>query len=334
MSILNDRRSAIKKLRLLVYTPKSDINSFRTRIEDAFAMPILPGHVECSEHDYGGVASDVLAPEIYSSRRVMLYIHGGSFVGGSRASYRGFCARLANKCYCRVVVPELRLAPAHPFPAAIEDVQAVFRALYTEEQVACTLDSDAAAEKSVPEILIAADGSGTSVAMALLFNLREKYRGCIPHVVFFSPWLDLSDGSVIMGGKKACDEVLTGESVRHSAETYTYASNLANPLVSPLKAAKEVLAGFPPFCIQCGGEELLLQDARTFRSLLESAGVKCELDEAPGMMHLYLLADEYLSEPHLAVERVGKLVAGADGSSKTQCFENKPVLENSVKADI
>jgi epsilon-lactone hydrolase len=334
MGIAHDRRAAVKKLKLLIYTPKSDVNSFRSRIEEAFACPVLPNHVECSEHNYGGIVCDVLAPEIYSSKRVMMYIHGGSFVGGSRASWRGFCARIANKSYSRVVVPEFRLAPAHPFPAAVEDVQAVFRALFTEEQIACSLDSVPGDKTSMPDVIIAADGSGASVAMALLFNLRERYRSCISHVILLSPWLDMSDDSHLADGKKYGDEILSSESLYRCGEVYTYASNLANPLVSPLKSARELLSGFPPVYIQMGEKEILLADVNKFVHLLDSAGVGCELDVWPGMMHAFQLSDDCLWETHIAIEKIGQIVSRAEQTGTQVCFDNKPRLENSIKSDI
>ena len=96
-------------------------------MEETFKTVFLPNNVERSEYKYGNVDCDILAPEIYSSNRIMIYIHGGCFSGGSRKAYRAFCSSLATKCYCRVVIPEFRLSPAYPCPAAIEDVQAVFR---------------------------------------------------------------------------------------------------------------------------------------------------------------------------------------------------------------
>ena len=237
MAVQQDRRAALKRLKLLVYAPKLNIDSFRSKIEETFACPVLPNHVDCTDYNYGGVSCDVLSPEIYSSRRIVIYIHGGSFVAGSRASWRGFCARLAAKSFSRVVVPEFRLAPAHPYPAALEDVQAVFRTVYTELQVACSLDASAEKAAAHPEIVIAADGSGASIACALLFSLREKYRTGVSRLVFLSPWLDFSEEAAAAKGKKASDELINGETLLRCGEIYTFVSNLTNPLVSPLYAA-------------------------------------------------------------------------------------------------
>ena len=139
----NNRKQAVKKLKLLSYNSKIDINLFRKKIEDEFKTVFLPNKTERTERTFGGITCDFLSPEIYSSRRILLYIHGGCFTGGSRAAYRNFASMLANKAYSRVVVPEYRLSPAHPFPAATEDVQAAFRALFTEEQIARSLDQKA-----------------------------------------------------------------------------------------------------------------------------------------------------------------------------------------------
>ena len=89
--MFKDLRAAIRKLRLMSYTSWTDVDAFRERIEKTYKSVFLPNHVECNEREFGGVMCDVLVPEVYSSKRIMLYIHGGSFVGGSRDSWRNFC---------------------------------------------------------------------------------------------------------------------------------------------------------------------------------------------------------------------------------------------------
>ena len=152
MDAKNDLKGAIKKLKHLTFTSKSEVSSFRKKMENEFNSFFLPNGVECSTRKYANIDCDILAPEIYASNRIMLYIHGGSFVGGSRTVYKNFCSSLAAKCFCRVVVPEYRLAPENLYPSPIEDIQEVFRALFTEEQIACSLNG----ENTIPEIIIAA----------------------------------------------------------------------------------------------------------------------------------------------------------------------------------
>ena len=333
MEIQNDRKAAIKKLKLLTYNSKSNLDSFRQKMEEAYTTVFLPNKVELSEYKYGNIDCDILSPEMYSSNRVMIYVHGGCFSGGSRKTYRAFCSSLATKCYCRVVIPEFRLSPAYPCPAAIEDIQAVFRSLFTEEQIQASLNTEKGTTPKLPEIIIAADGSGASIACALLYNLRERYRNCISHVVLFSPWLDLSPSSKIMSSKKISDEVLTLDVFKKSVTDYTYTENTKISSVSPLLADDEQLKGFPPVFIQMGSKEVLLDDAKEFATRLKENGNKCELDIWKGMMFMFQMADEYLHESHLALDKVGKVVTQDLAGVESVEIENKPKLEHSLHSE-
>lgn len=309
MSSSKERQQAIKKLRCMFFAPKLDVKAFRERIEATLYAPFLPNHVEATDCDYGGILCDVLYPEMYASRKIAIYVHGGSFVAGSRRAYRSFCASLAHAISCRMVVPEFRLAPAHPYPAALEDVQAVFRAVYTEEQVARSLDADGD-DTAAPELIIMADGSGASIALAVLMSMKERFRGAVSHVVLFSPWLDVSEKNKHLAPKKARDEVFTADAIRRSAELYTYQENQLNPLVSPLRASKDMLKGLPPIFIQLGEKELFLDDAEQFMANLKDAGSDCDIDMWKDMMPLFQLADDALEESHLAIEKIGSMITG------------------------
>lgn len=333
MAIQNDRKGAIKKLKLLAYSGKTSVESFRSNLDENFKTVFNPNGVECSSYKYGNILCDILAPEIYSSNRVMLYVHGGSFVGGSREAYRSFCSSLATKCYCRVVVPEYRLAPQYPYPAANEDIQSVFKALFTEEQISCSLNVGKFEKPKLPEIIIAADGSAASIACSLVLNLREKYRSCVKHMILFSPWLNLSSDSKLISGKKVKDEILSSEILRKSSLVYTYDSNTSNPFVSPIMAEDQFLENFPPVVIQMGEKEILLDDAKKFRDRLEAAGNDCTLDVWPDMMFMFQMADEYLHESHLALDRIGKIVTEDFAGAEAVKIENMPKLENSLKAE-
>lgn len=329
----NDRKSAIKKLKLLTYNPKTSVETFREKIDDTFSTVFLPNNVELSEYKYGNIDCDILAPEIYSSNRIMIYIHGGCFSGGSKKAWRNFCSSLATKCYCRVVIPEFKLSPSFPYPAAVEDIQNVFRSVFTEEQIAASLNNDKTTKPSLPEVIIAADGSGASIACALIFNLRERYRTCIKNLILFSPWLDISEQSKIMTSKKLSDEILNVDIIKKSAADYTYASNTNIPFVSPLLADKDLLKGFPATFIQMGEKEILLDDAKAFKEKLLSVGNKCELDIWPNMMFMFQMADEYLHESHLALDKIGKIVTDDSSGIKAIEIENKPKLEHSLHSE-
>ena len=111
-----ERQNAIKKLKVLRYSPKMELDSFRAKIDEEFSALFLPNNVEIEEEKFNEIPCDVLRPEMYAKHRIMFYIHGGSFVGGSRKSCRTFVASLANAFSCMAIVPEFRLAPSFPFP--------------------------------------------------------------------------------------------------------------------------------------------------------------------------------------------------------------------------
>ncbi|MCQ2982770.1 MAG: alpha/beta hydrolase [Treponemataceae bacterium] len=290
----DNRSGAIKLLKKLVFTPKSEIESFRATIEQAFYEPFLPQGVECTEEAINGIQCDVLEPQVFASDRVMIYIHGGSFIGGSRKAWRGFVASIANASSTRVILPEIRLAPQFPFPAALEDVKRLIKSLYTEN----------------PDIIIAADGSGASIALALALSLKGTARRKIKEIVLLSPWLDFSDEAPIYHDKKLKDEIITPDAMRRTGNMYTYASNMTNPLVSPQYIQPDMLEDFPPVFIQMGEKEIIINEVRRFTAILKAGHVKYTLDVWPNMMHMFQMAHEFLDESHRAIDAIGLHIKG------------------------
>lgn len=303
MGMFKDNHGALRKLRLLAFGAKSDVDTFREKIEDSYSCVFLPNHVDNMVCDYGGVQCDVLVPEIYSSKRVLLYIHGGSFVGGSRDSWRSFCASLANVSSCRVIVPEFRLPPIHKYPAALEDVLRVYKALYADLRSEFALEDED--ESFDSEIIIAADGSGASIASGMLLSLDNVFHVGIKELLLFSPWLDVSPTSRAVNAKPFVDDVLGPNSVKRSVDVYATEEETKSPLVSIMKADDEMLKKFPNVYIQMGGKEALLADAEEFSQRLKSLNKECILDVWNGMPYMFQMADEFLPESHLAIERIG-----------------------------
>nr|MCR4823301.1 alpha/beta hydrolase [Treponema sp.] len=260
---------------------------------------------------------DILSPEMFSSNRILLYVHGGSFVGGSRQAFRPFVAALANATASKAYLPDFRLPPAHPYPAGLEDLKIVFQSMYSETETALSLSASGEAFAKKPEIILMADTSGASLALALLFSLSSEQKSSIRQLVLFSPWLDFSEDNDMFTSKKVSDEIFTADSVRLCAEHYTHADNWQKPFVSPLKADRSLLLDFPPLYIQMGEKEIFYDDAVTFQSMLRNIGRKCELERWKNMMPMFQMADEYLSEAHLAVEKVGKLITAKDYSDES-----------------
>ncbi|HAK68898.1 MAG TPA: acetyl hydrolase [Treponema sp.] len=333
-----DRKSAIKKLRNLVFTKKMEPEDYRENFEKTFSSVFLPNGVECAECTYGGVPCDKISPTIYSSRRIVIYIHGGSFVGGSRNSYRNFCASLANESSCRIIVPEFRLPPTYPFPASIDDLTSVFRAVYEEENALRSLEIDRTGlndKNKKGNIILAADGSGASLAMALLFKINKKYRDNIQSLVLFSPWLDLSSDNPLIAGRKVSDEIISGENLHSAVDKYTYATNITNPLVSPLKAPLEYYEEFPPVYVQMGEKEILVQQSQELSRILKNKNIECILDIWPKMMYMFQFADEYLPESHLAVEKVGRYIKHREEETTEEKKEREKILrKNNIAIEV
>lgn len=326
-----DRKAAVKKIKTLVLTPKTSIEQFRAKIEKKFNTELLPNNVERQEKNYNGVKCDVLTPEIHASGRLIVYVHGGSFVGGGCESWRGFCSSIANACSSRVIVPDFRLPPSYPYPAAQEDVENVLFALSAEEKFK-KLNTD---EKDSPtEFIIAADGSGASIALGLLFRVNSKLLSQIKKVILLSPWLDLSTDCELLSNKKLKDEVISSEDIRYAADLYTYSSNLVNKQISPLKAEKNDLINFPEFYIQNGEKEILLSQAQRFKNLAEEAGIKCTLDTVPDMMYMFQTADEHLEESSAAIDRIGAYLNINSEFSEEELLEREKLIkENNISVE-
>lgn len=329
-------KDAIKRLRSILYTGRTDIATHRQQIIKTFFCPILPNRVECREVQYGEVLCDELTPEIASTSRVLLYIHGGAFVAGSKSVYREFLSLLAHKSYTRVITPEYCLAPERAFPKAIEDVQRVFHFLYAKESVAMSLSKGGGEKdtqkKLTPEVVIAADGAGANIALAFLQSLQGESRAAIKKVLLFSPWLNLS-GSTILGGRRQSDEVVSTDAIVKSRSLYAPNGDYKSPLLSPVYAKIDSLKDFPSVYIQVCQGEILTQDIKLMGRLFQIAGVSCMVDTFQNLPHGFFLVSDFFTETHKAVDKFARVVTGDTAMSHRQTFDNTPALESSLSSE-
>lgn len=291
-----DRRAAVKKLKTLIFTQKSEPLPFREKIEKEFSTLFLPNGVELSETKIGKVDCDLLLPEVSAKNRVMVYVYGGAFVGGSRSSWRSFCASLAHASSSETYVPELHRSPEHPFPAALEDVSEVLKILTSLKQ----------------DIVLVGDSAGASLILGAVLSLPVSSRSKIKEIVLMSPWFDLSAEAPLFNQRKNSDEIISAESLRRCADVYTYRSNLKNPLVSPMFGTEQDYENFPPIFIQAGEKEILKEQIESFAHMMFRYGINCELDFWKDMPHMFQMVDEYLPQAHLAVEKIGKHIQEKD----------------------
>ncbi len=296
-----ERQNAIKRLKVFHFQPKSEVSYYREKVDEEFSEVFLPNRVEKEEIVIGSIPCDILTPEMYAKNRLMMYVHGGSFIGGSRKSHRAFASSLSNAFSCKTVLPEFRLPPAHQFPCAVNDIQDVFKKIVDHF-------SEEINEGEKTDFILAADTSGASIALGFFLSLKPQFRKLFSRIVLFSPWLDLSEQSNALKSRRKSDEVFVASGILASVEMYAPPEKRLEYAISPILAQKEQLESFPPVYIQMGEKELFMDEAEKFEALCADAHIPCTLDIWKGMMPLFQMADEFLSESHLAVEKIGAVV--------------------------
>lgn len=285
-------KQAAKLFKKTIWNPKTPIKTSRKLYDDLLGNHLLPNNVDLHEVDIGPVFADLLSPELAFEKRIILYAHGGNFISGSRFSARSLCASIAHESASRLLVPEYRLAPEFPFPTAIEDLYHAYAWLLKQGYPA-------------KQILFAGDGAGGNLALALTHNLLGRNLPLPAALVLLSPWTDLSCEQIGNSANKNLDLINSKETLVNIAHQYTYASNFTNPQASPCFAD---YSHFPPVYIQCGSQEILLEDAKYLKRKLEAAQTQVILDVEEGMWHLFQAIDSLTPKAHKAVQRIGQWI--------------------------
>jgi epsilon-lactone hydrolase len=201
----------------------------------------------------------------------VLYLHGGGFNAGSPRTHRAIAADLSRAAGAAVLLVDYRLAPEHPFPAALEDTGAVYRWL---------IDQGFAPQK----LAIGGDSAGAQIAVSVLLALREQHITLPAAGVLLSPWLDLSLSGESMQTRADIDPLTTHAGLAHAAHLYIGDRDARDPLISPVFAD---LHGLPPLLIQVGDHEILLSDAQQFAAQAQAGNVSVTLEIWPEMWHVW-----------------------------------------------
>jgi acetyl esterase/lipase len=262
----------------------------------AFEGMPYPAEVEQESVDAGGVPGFWFTPPSPAADRAILYLHGGGYVMGSVATHRSLIARLARATGIRCLALDYRLAPEHPFPAAIDDVRAAWRWLrgrgLAPEQIA-----------------IAGDSAGGGLVLGSLVALRDAGEALPAAAVVLSPLADLEltgrsahsgidDPMVSVDGTRVMvDAYLRG---RGGVGAGARAADARDPRASPIHAD---YTGFPPMLIEVGTREILLDDALRVAERARKAGVEVEIEVGEGLTHVWQL-HPHLPEAASSVERI------------------------------
>ena len=252
----------------------------------------VPDDVRVSEVNAGGVPAHWLAAPGADAGRVLLFLHGGGYEFGSLHSDGELAARLGRASGMRVLFPEYRLAPEHPFPAAIDDVLAAWRWLRTSQHL------------NGGSIAVVGDSAGGGLAMALLVATRDAGEALPAAAALMSPTVDLTSSGASMTERADQDPISTPAMLRQFAADYLAGADPKTPLASPLFAS---LAGLPPLLIQVGTADLLFSDSERLAAAAAQAGVDVALQIGEGLPHVYPLL---LGTPEAAeaTEQIGKFL--------------------------
>ena len=235
----------------------------------------------------GGVPSLVVAPGA-GHEPTALYLHGGGYVVGSAFGYQPHAGALAAAAQTGILVPDYRLAPEHPFPAALEDARRAY--LWLREQA----DS--------PEgVVVAGDSAGAGLLLSLLLALKRDREPLPVAAVILCPWLDLTERT-----PSASDAPLAAdEDVRRCVEAYLSGHPADDPIVDPLRAD---LGGLPPMLIQAATGDARLADAKALACHAKEHGVDARLELFPVEAHAFQLFWSFLPEAADAMEAAGAFI--------------------------
>jgi monoterpene epsilon-lactone hydrolase len=233
-----------------------------------------------------------LRPPGIRTDAAVLYLHGGGYVIGSPRSHRHLAAAIARAGGTAALLLDYRLAPEHPFPAALEDAVAAYEWLL--------------ARGIAPErIVVAGDSAGGGLTVATLLALRDRQLPRPGAGVCISPWVDLTCSGATYVTKAAVDPIVARESVTMMAQAYAGAGDPKGSLLSPLYAD---LRGLPPLLVQVGSDEVLLDDALGLGERARAAGVDVTVREWPAMIHVWHWFLPMLAEAERAIEGIGTFV--------------------------
>jgi epsilon-lactone hydrolase len=258
---------------------------------------LADGHLLGSDVSYhpvnaGGVRAEWFSGPQVRDHYVMLYLHGGCYGTGSVETHRDLMTRLSIAAATRVLGLNYRLAPAHPFPAAVEDASAAYRWL---------LDTGIVPAR----IAIAGDSAGAGLALATTITIRDEGLPLPGALVCISPWVDLAITGASMETKAGEDPIVSAEMLRGWAKLYLGERDPRTPLASPLYADLHCI---PPLLIQVGSAEALLDDSIRLAERASAAGVNTTLEVWPEMIHVWQSFAAILPQGRQAIERIGKFV--------------------------
>jgi len=271
---------------------KRQLSITAMRAAEARRVMKMPRGVLSEEANVGGLRGEWHRPASGDGASILLYLHGGAYVVGSFKTHRSLGANLAKVSGFSTFVVNYRLAPEDPFPAAVDDAIAVYKALKEEFPEA--------------SIAIAGDSAGGGLSLALAISLKERGLPAPVAMALLSPWTDLSLSNATHATKAKVDPFFPNTSVlRGAARAYAGGNSLTHPLISPQFAR---LQGLPPTLIHVGELETLLDDSLLIAKRLHAAGVNVIVHVFPRMWHVWQAFAGHFREADESINEIGEFL--------------------------
>jgi epsilon-lactone hydrolase len=264
-----------------------DVAMLRAAFNELMAQVPVPADVHHRPTTIGGVDAVEVTVQGRDADNVILYFHGGVYVIGSAATSVPLVADLARRTGAKAVTVDYRLAPEHPYPAAVEDAQAAYEGLLGQGV-------------EPGQIALAGESAGGGLAVATLLALRAAGTPLPSCAFLMSPYADLTLSGETLAEKQAVDPVLTPEGLRLRVQDYVAGADASDPLISPVFGD---LSGLPPLLIQVGSHEILLSDAVRLAGRAAVADVPVTLEVTPGVPHVFQGFAALLDEAGAALDR-------------------------------
>lgn len=231
--------------------------------------------IHYQEIDIDGMYGEwVSVNRAHMKKYVLLHCHGGGYSTGSSLYARTLTSKLASSTSMDVMCFDYRLAPEHPYPAALKDAMKAWNYLMLLGYGA-------------RDVIITGDSAGGNLALALVLKLKEEGRLLPRGLVLMSPWTDLTSSGKSFETKAELDPVLDREYIDRMVAAYAGDRDVRNPLISPLFGD---FHGFPPTYIQVGENEILLSDSLRLHQALVDANVSVKMEHFPGMWHVFQMS--------------------------------------------
>jgi epsilon-lactone hydrolase len=270
--------------------PNAEVGRMRGAMEKVAER--VASDVKSDAVDAGGVKAEWIVPPNAAADRVILYLHGGGYVMGSINTHRAMVARIARASEARALALDYRLAPEHPFPAAVDDVVAAYKWLLAQGY-------------KPNKIVISGDSAGGGLTLAGLLAIRDAGLPMVAAAVPISAWADMEGTGASMKTLVDKDPMVDFPGLSRMAKWYCGSADPKNPLLSPIHADAK---GLPPLLMQVGGAEVLLDDSTRFAELAKKAGVPVELEVWEDMVHVWHVFAKILPEGQQAIDKIGKFV--------------------------